>query len=103
MTLSSDDIVEASLLKPMGDENKTCPTPEEEAEETKLLLVPGSSPEPAEWSTALNASSPSPTPQSNFHSSPKAKESWKGIDADLSNPSRWVCFYLLENNRVLEW
>ena len=51
MTLSGDDIVEASLLKPMGDEHATPPTPKKEAaplgEETKLLPVPGSSPEPA--------------------------------------------------------
>ena len=52
MTLSSDDIAEASLLKPMGEEHGTPTTPEEEAvlpgKEIKLPPVPGSSPEPAE-------------------------------------------------------
>ena len=49
MTLSGDDIVEASLLKPMGEEHRTPPTMEEEAallcEEIKLPQVPGSPPE----------------------------------------------------------
>ena len=44
MSLSGDDIVEASLLEPMGDERGTSPTPEEEAtllgEELELLEVP---------------------------------------------------------------
>ena len=31
MTLSGDDIVEASLLKPTEEEHGTSPTPEEEA------------------------------------------------------------------------
>ena len=46
---------------------------------------------------------PSPFPISNCHPSPKANEFWRGIDADLNNPSRWVCFYLQENDRVPEW
>ena len=45
MTPSRDDIVEASLLKPMGEECRMSPTPEEEAtllgEESKLPQVPG--------------------------------------------------------------
>ena len=49
MTLSRDDIVEASLLKPTGEEHGTFHTPEEEAallgKEIKLPLVPGSPPE----------------------------------------------------------
>ena len=53
MTLSDDNIVEVSLLKPMADEPGTPPTWEEEAallgEEIKLPPIPGSSPEPAEW------------------------------------------------------
>ena len=107
MTFSSDDIVGVFLLKSMGNEHRTPPTPEEEAallgKEIKLPPVPGSSPEPAEQSTALSASSPSPIPQSNCYSSPKAKESWRGIDANPNHPSRWVCFYLQENDRVPEW
>ena len=100
MTLSSDNIVEASLLNPMGDECRTAPTLEEEAahvgEEIKLPPVPGSSPKPAKQSTTPTISSPL-VPQSNCHPSSKANESWKGIDADLNNLSRWVCFYLQEN------
>ena len=49
MTLSGDDIVEASLLKPTGEEHGTLPTPEEETtllgEEIKLPQLPGSPPE----------------------------------------------------------
>ena len=51
MTLSGDDIVKASLLKPMADEPGRPPTLEEEAgllgKAMKLPPVPGSSPEPA--------------------------------------------------------
>ena len=64
MTLSSDDIVELSLLKPMGNKHRTPPTLEEEAtllgEEIKLPPVPGSSLEPAKGGTALCVSSPPP-------------------------------------------
>ena len=49
MTLSGDDIVEASLLEPTGEEHGTSPTPKEEAallvEEIELPQVPGSLPE----------------------------------------------------------
>ena len=31
MNLNGNDIVEASLLKPTGEEPRSCPTPEEEA------------------------------------------------------------------------
>ena len=52
MTLSSDDIIEASLLKPIADKPGTPPTPEEEAalldEENKPPPVLGSFLEAAE-------------------------------------------------------
>ena len=83
------------------------PTPEEEAvllgKEIKWPPVPGSSPEPAEGGTTSSASSPPPTHQSNCYTYPKAMESWREIDADPNNPSRWVCFYLQENDRVPKW
>ena len=51
MTLNSDNIVEVSLLKLMGDKHGTLHTLEEEAallgEEIKLPPVPGSSPKTA--------------------------------------------------------
>ena len=47
-----DDIAEASLLKPMGEEHGTSPTPEEEAallgEEIEPPQVPASLPEQLE-------------------------------------------------------
>ena len=49
MTLSGNNIVDASLLKPTGEEHGTSPTPEEEAallgREVKLPELPGSLPE----------------------------------------------------------
>ena len=87
----------------MGDEHGTPPTPDEEAvllgEEIKLPPVPGSSPKPVEQCITPTASSPSPIPQSNCCPSLKAKESWKGIDADPNNSSRWVCLYIQENDK----
>ena len=48
MALTVDDIVDTSLLKPMGDKHGTHPTPEEEAaslgKEIKLPISPGSFP-----------------------------------------------------------
>ena len=73
MTLRRDDIVGASLLKPIGEEHGTSSTLEEEAallgEEIETPQIPGSLPEwpeiprsvePAEQSTTPNASFPSP-------------------------------------------
>ena len=71
MTLSGDDIVKASLLKPTEEECGTTPTLEEEAillgEEVELQEVPGSLPkwleipqfvEPAIWANAPSTSPP---------------------------------------------
>ena len=82
MTLSGDDIVETSLLKPTGEEHGTSPIPEEEAtllgEEIELPQVSGSLPEwleipsfvePGKWSTTPSAPSPSPMPQPGCHPS----------------------------------
>ena len=71
MTLSGNDIVEASLLRPTKEEYGTFPTPEEEAillgEEIKMPQVTEISEgvKPAEQMTTLRVSSPSPTPWSN--------------------------------------
>ena len=86
MTLSRDDIVEASLLKPTGEEHGTCPRLEEEAallgKEIKPPQVPRSLPEWPEISefiehteqiTTPSASSPSPMPQ------PGCLSSWKAM------------------------
>ena len=114
MTLSGDDIIEASLLKPTKEECGTSPTPEEEA----ILLgkyvgppdVPGSLPEcpefsklaePTEQTDALSTSPPpSPVPQLSFHPSSKAKKPQREIGADLSHAGKWVCSYLQMNERV---
>ena len=43
MALSGDEIVEASLIRPTGEEHRTFPTPEEEAtllDEVELSKVP---------------------------------------------------------------
>ena len=75
MTLSRDDIVEVSLLTPIGEEHETSPTPVRETallgKEIKLPQCPGSPPEwleiprfvePAKQSTTPSASSPPPYP-----------------------------------------
>ena len=114
MPLSRDNIFEASFLKPI-EENGPLPTPEDETallgKETKSSQVPGSPPElleifrfvePAEWSTAPSASSPSPMPQPNCLPSGKVKKSQQGMKADPNSPGRWVCLYLQEHDRVPE-
>ena len=108
MILSSNDIVETSLLKPVKEECGTSPIQEEEAillgTETKLLQVPEiSSVDPAKWIIAPRASSPSHTPWCNCHPSQRARESGRGIDADPNHPGRWVHLYLQGNDRVPEW
>ena len=109
MALNKDDIVEASLLKSTEEEHGISPIPEEKAillaEEIKLPQVPEISEgvEPARWITTPRASSPSPASQSNHCPSQRARESWRGIDADPNHPKKWVCFYLQEHDRVPEW
>ena len=109
MTISSDDILEASLLKSMGEEHKTPPTPEKEAtfwgEEVKLPKVPEISEdeEPVEQSTALSASSHSPMPQPHHLPPGKAKTSQQGMKSDPYSPGRWVSLYSQEHDRVPEW
>ena len=105
MTLSRDDIVKAFLLKPTEEKCGTSPTLEEEAifldKEMELLQTPGV--EPAKQITAPRSPSPFPTPWSNHHSSLRARESVKGIDADPNQPSQWAHLCLQEHDRVLEW
>ena len=71
MTLSSDDIVETSLLKSMEDKHGTPLALEEEAalleEEINSPLSPGSSQESAKWSTAPSISFPSLVPPADCH------------------------------------
>ena len=102
MTLSRDDIIEDSLLRPSEEECGTSPTPVEEAilcgEEPKLPETPKATslsecpeiPEPPESSEWIDAqptesteqtdalSSPSSTPQPDCHPSQKEKEPQKG-------------------------
>ena len=89
LTLSRDDIVEASLLKHTKEECGPSATPEEEdiplTEETETLQTPGV--EPTKQITAPRSPSPSPAPWSNFHPSLRARESVKRIDADPNQPS----------------
>ena len=107
MALSGINIVEASLLKPMGEEHRTPPILEEEVallgKEIKLPPVPGSPPEPVKWSIAPSASSPSPAPQPSCLPSGKAKKSQQEMKANPNSPGRWVSLYVQEHDRVLEW
>ena len=116
MTLSGDDIIETSLLKPTEEECGTSLTSEEEAillgEGIKLPQIPSSLPEwpeipefvePAEQITAPSSSSLSPAPQPSHLPSGKAKKSQQGMEANPCNPGRWVHFYLEEHDRVQEW
>ena len=111
MTLSGDDIVEASLLRPTGEELRPSPTPEEETallgEEDGPSGVPGPTPrhseiprlvEPAEQTTP-------PVTSTVFHSHPswKGKKLWEGIDIDLNKPGKWIQAYLERDSRLPEW
>ena len=46
-----------------------------------------------------------PPPLPNLTATPPQRQRGlgRGIDADPNSPSRWVCFYLQENDRVPEW
>ena len=98
MTLSGDSVVEASLLRPTGEESGPFPTPEEETillgKEDEPLGVPDPIPrqveiprfvEPAEWTTTpVTSTVPCNCP------SWKGKKSWEGIDIDPNNSSQGV-------------
>ena len=105
MTLSRDNIVKASLLKPTKEECGTSPTPEEEAIlfgiETEPPQTPGV--KSAKWITAPRSPSWSPAPWPNCYPSPRPRESVKRIDADPNQPGWWVCLYLQRHDRVPEW
>ena len=116
MTLSRNDIVEASLPKPTGEEHGTFPTLEKAAallgKEVKPPHVPGSCPEqlefqrfaePAEQSTTPSASSPSPMPHPSCHPSQKAKKPQREIKAGPFQAGEWVHSYLQVNEGVPEW
>ena len=113
MTFNGDDIVEASLLKPTGEEQGTSPTLKEKAallgKEVKPPEVLGSLQEyqviprfveSAEQSTTPSASSSSPTSQCSHLLSRKDKKYWQRMEANPKNPGKWVCFYLQEHDRV---
>ena len=94
MTLSGDDIMVASLLKPTEEEHGTSPMQEEKAillgEEVILPKVPGSLlecleisklVEPVKQTNAASTSlAPSPTTQPGCHTSRKVKTPWREIE-----------------------
>ena len=96
ITLSSDDIVEVSLLKPMGEEHGTCLTLQEEAtllgEEIKPPPVPITSLEPTEQSTALSASSSSPATQSACYPSSRQRSIGRELMLTQIIPEDWFAF-----------
>ena len=117
VSLSRDDIREASLLQPTGVEHGTSPTPEEEAillgKEVELPEAPGSLPEcmeipePVQPTKQTDAPSPSPPPsplpQPCCLPSWKTKKSWQEVETDPSHAGKWVCFYMQKNERVPKW
>ena len=111
LALSSDEIVEASLLWPIGEEHGTSPTPEEEAallSEIKPPKVPEwlevhEQVHPAEWTATPAASPPSPPPQPSHLPSQKAKKSHQEIKVDKISAGQLVCDYLEGNDRVPKW
>ena len=85
VSLSGDDIMEASLLQPTGDERGTSPTPEEEAillgEEVKVPEAPDSlleCPEiPKSVEPTKQTDDPSPSPPPSPMPKPCHLPSWK--------------------------
>ena len=110
-SLNGDDIVEASLLEPAGEECKTSPMPEEEAaildEEPKLLEAPEAAeslPEcldisgPAESAEQINAPT-TPAPLSDMskpdcHPFQKAKNPQRETEADPSLTTECIWSYV---------
>ena len=104
MTISGDDIVEASLLRPTKEDPGPSPMPEEEAallgEGSKEPETPGSAPEhsevpkhegPAKQITTLPSHS---SPQPHCHPNKKARKYWEVVNVDPNNPGWWVQTYL---------
>ena len=111
MTISGDDVMEVSLLRPVEEESGPSPTPEEEAslmgEGDGSLGAPGSDHlqveisrfiEPAKWTTT-------PVTSTALHCYPslKREQSWEGIDVNPNNTSQWVCTYLKKDSQFPEW
>ena len=124
MTLSGDNIIEASLLRPRKEEHGTSPTLEEEAillgdnpETTSLPEHPEiyEQPEPSEQidtkptrsteqtDTLSTPPTLSPVTQLSCHPSQKAKKPQREIGADPNQAGEWVGSYLQKNERVPEW
>ena len=120
MHLNGDDIVEASLLEPTGEELGTSTTQEEEAtqlgEEPEPPEVPVASasllecletPKAMEPTKLINTPSTSvpssPTQQLCHHFSQKTKKSWQGIEANPSLTSEWIWSYIDKNERMPDW
>ena len=120
ISLSGNDIVEASLLETAGEECGTSPMPEEEVllldEEIELPEAPEAAaflpecpaiPDPMESTEQINSPStsapPSPMPKPSHYPSRKTKKSWQGTEANPTFTTELIWFYVEKNERVPDW
>ena len=111
MTINGDDVMEASLLRPVKEESGPSPTPEEET----TLLGKGNGLSGAQGPAPLQAEIPSfiepaeqttaPVTSTVPHSCPslKTEESWEKIDINPNNSGQWVQAYLERDSQLPEW
>ena len=122
--LNGDEIVEASLLRPIEGEHGTSPMPEEEAAflgDIKPDIKPNIKPDikppqvpeqleiheqvqPTEQTATPTAPIPSPPSQPSPLPSQKVKNPWeRATKADTTSAALWVWAYIEENYRVPKW
>ena len=111
MTINRDDVMEASLLRPIEEEAGPSSTPEEKT----TLLGEGNGLTGAPVPAALQAEIPrfiepakqttTPVTSTVPHSHPslKREESWEGIDVNSNNSGPWVHAYLKRNCWLPGW
>ena len=110
MTINGDNVLEASLLRPVEEESEPSPTPEEE---TALLTrgdelsgAPGPTPQHAKDPKLIELAKQTATPvtatEPHHHPSLRRGKSWEGINVDPSNTSQWVSIYLKKDRWLPE-
>ena len=120
MSLSWDDIVEASLLEPADKECETSPMLEEETillgEVPELLEVQEAAGIPPRQSGDAQTGktywadlhsyylcSSAPYVKTHHNPSQKAKKLWREAVANLNHAGEWVCSYMQKNEQVPDW